>query len=719
MKMRKTIRNTVLSVLVFLLTMSMGAVTYPFPQNISYGNGYQYGTAANNSIKTSFETWWGNFYTESGDYARIKWTTSSQTVSEGVGYGMLMAVYMSDNSKSYEAEFKKLWNYYKKFSNNNGLMNWKVDGFSNVSGENGATDAEMDVAISLVMAYYQFGDSYYLGEAKTLIENIRNYEVSSNSLLKPGDAWEDRRNPSYISVAALEIFDQLAYGGDWSSIISANYSLLSKVQSKSSANLFADWCDDNGNTIAHWDGTTAMGYDGARTPWRVQWDYYWFGNSNAKSLMESMYDSAVKNTSASSVKGIINLNGSFAGTDVNASFVGAYAMAAAAGSQDKVNEYFKALVSLPSHNTDYFNGSLRVIYMMMLSGNMPNLKALSEGGGGTTSGTTSGTTTSGTTSGTTTSGVLIEDFYDSQINITGFFPAEHDSMRGYWYTYADEYGTTISPVPNSQSAIENAFTTGNGSVKVNFNITDNLGTDEYPYSGFGFDFYNYEGQEVADLVKKTVDLSGYTGLTVTYSSDIDVSIEMGEARTADGAEYACLLFSTGGETSTATCTWADFTRPGWAEELDQGSPSVPKSAVTGFKFSYKVKGTTGYINLSEVRLDGSGVAYAVDKDNNLIGGTTSGTTTSGAIDAIDNTKVINDLSVLFMNNELTLTVNQSGPYEVNLYSMIGNKVATLLNGNLSQGVHSISLANKNLPKGIYIAKVQQGVKILTFKIAIR
>jgi len=29
------------------------------------------------------------FYEESGDLARIKWDTPSQTVSEGIGYGML------------------------------------------------------------------------------------------------------------------------------------------------------------------------------------------------------------------------------------------------------------------------------------------------------------------------------------------------------------------------------------------------------------------------------------------------------------------------------------------------------------------------------------------------------------------------------------------------------------------------------------------------------
>ncbi|GAL64937.1 glycoprotein gp2 [Algibacter lectus] len=52
---------------------------------------------------------------------RIKFDTPSETVSEGIGYGMLLSVYANDKEL-----FDGLWLYYKDFSNNNGVMNWKI-----------------------------------------------------------------------------------------------------------------------------------------------------------------------------------------------------------------------------------------------------------------------------------------------------------------------------------------------------------------------------------------------------------------------------------------------------------------------------------------------------------------------------------------------------------------------------------------------------------------
>jgi Glycosyl hydrolases family 8 len=57
-----------------------------------------------------------------GSNIRVKWDDVSKTVSEGIGYGMLLAVYAND-----KASFDGLYNYYKSFLNDDGLMHWQIN----------------------------------------------------------------------------------------------------------------------------------------------------------------------------------------------------------------------------------------------------------------------------------------------------------------------------------------------------------------------------------------------------------------------------------------------------------------------------------------------------------------------------------------------------------------------------------------------------------------
>ena len=50
------------------------------------------------------------------------------TVSEGIGYGMLIAVYMGD-----QMLFDNLWKYEQLHLDSNGLMNWSVDASGNTT----------------------------------------------------------------------------------------------------------------------------------------------------------------------------------------------------------------------------------------------------------------------------------------------------------------------------------------------------------------------------------------------------------------------------------------------------------------------------------------------------------------------------------------------------------------------------------------------------------
>jgi endo-1,4-beta-D-glucanase Y len=262
--------NKIIFLLVLCIFSAYSAVNYPYPQQKSYGSGTINTTVsdASTKLKSKFNSFLSTHYEENPakTLARIKFDDTRYTVSEGIGYGMIMMVYFSDNTKNYKDEFDRLWAYYNNFLNANKLMHWKIDGFSSVNQQNAATDAEFDVAVALVMAHYQFGGQQYLTDAQSLISKIRQYEIDPNNLHRPGDGWNDKRNPSYVSPAAFEIFKEIETNqvAKWNDIISANYTLLKSNQNQSSVKLPSDWCNDNGTV----NGPNEFGYDASRAPWR-------------------------------------------------------------------------------------------------------------------------------------------------------------------------------------------------------------------------------------------------------------------------------------------------------------------------------------------------------------------------------------------------------------------------------------------------------------------
>ena len=66
---------------------------------------------------------------------------------EGIGYGMLLAVYFDD-----KATFDGLWAYANIHLNAQGLMHWRIGPDGNVWGHNAATDADEDMALALIVA---------------------------------------------------------------------------------------------------------------------------------------------------------------------------------------------------------------------------------------------------------------------------------------------------------------------------------------------------------------------------------------------------------------------------------------------------------------------------------------------------------------------------------------------------------------------------------------
>ena len=370
--------------LAFLLafcSVAQATVKFPYPQAHKYGNNTIIATnwncngqTASSMLKTKFTEYLNTFYEESGNYARIKFDNPTYTVSEGIGYGMIMMVYFSDNTTSYQGHFDKLWNYYQKYKNNNGFMHWKINGFNNVDQSNGATDADEDVAFALVLASYQFDDTKYRTAAANLIAAMRQHEFESNGMHKPGDAWNNVKNPSYVSPAAYEVFKSVDNGNSafWGSAVSTNYTLL-LGNAHSTTGIPTGWSNSNGNPTNGNNSFIAYDYDAARAPWRWSWSYAWYGHTQANTLV-SRLASWVNSKSPGDLKINMNQDGTctLSGCESNGTSVGSLSSTLIYNSsyQQKLNDNFTVLMS---KNPGYYHSSLRLLTGLLMTGNMQNL----------------------------------------------------------------------------------------------------------------------------------------------------------------------------------------------------------------------------------------------------------------------------------------------------------------------------------------------------------
>lgn len=365
------------------------APKYPFP----YFADYPYGTAVKSKnfgvldIQGMYEAWKSAYYEEcsNGKGARIKWadpkasgacnSSGNCTVSEGIGYGMLVTVYMDNSTNNTKPMFDKLWTYYNSFLDNKGLMDWKINGCNSTVETGAATDAEMDVALALAMAYKQWGDEKYLTDLKTLLTKVWNNEVDGAKLLKPGSQFASPYNPSYASIGPLRVFATLDPSHDWKTVADNSMNMLSK-NANGTTGLPSDWC----NTSSPYSpvdfkgsGSDKFGYDAARTPWRVALGYIWFGSTAEKTWLSKINTWIVGKTGGSWPKTFAEwkLDGSSSGNFTNSLYLGAFASTGFVGTDTTwTRKGFEAIIQKGADN--YYNDSWQLFYSLTLAGNFQN-----------------------------------------------------------------------------------------------------------------------------------------------------------------------------------------------------------------------------------------------------------------------------------------------------------------------------------------------------------
>jgi endo-1,4-beta-D-glucanase Y len=355
---------------------------HPFGSNTSYSYGIMptnlptggtYG--GSNDAANAYNTWKTNYVRACGSQYRVLFDDGSSTVSEGIGYGMLLAAYAAD-----KALFDGLWAYYKANADGSGLMNWKIGGCTGASGTGGATDADEDAAMALVVAACQWPTASspytYATEASSLITKIGNTEIVPGSYQpNNGDGWgfsNTCRNPSYFAPAYYRQFagQVAAQTSLWNSAASSSYTVLN-ADVNTTTGLVSNWCDNNGTPNSCNGGNNAWyGYDACRNPWRMATDVLWYGTSAAQTNFCNKIAAYVQGKGATSVGGDISQSG---GTGSHyPTFISTFAAGicgATSTYQTIMNQMYTETVAKSDNPPAYFGNTLRCIGLFVMSGN--------------------------------------------------------------------------------------------------------------------------------------------------------------------------------------------------------------------------------------------------------------------------------------------------------------------------------------------------------------
>ncbi|MGL1886098.1 MAG: glycosyl hydrolase family 8 [Reichenbachiella sp.] len=371
--MRKITTLIVTLMMLSSMTMAQSMVNATYPHgNMPSGRDGGAAIAAYNSWKNEYVEW-------CGDDARVRFDDPSQSVSEGIVYGMLLAAYGQDRDL-----LDGLTRYYNKFKNADGVMDWRIQGCSHAVGFGGAADAEFDYATAMIVAdkLWGSGGAHNYGElARDMIGIIKAKEIAPSGTPRPGPGWggDNITNPSYYTPGYFRLWGE--YTNDqsyWNGVAAKCYEILANVKSVHNASfgIVPDWCTSSGNfspdAANYFSGGQRYHYDAARTPWRIATDYIWYGTSEASEYINQAYQFADEKGGLSSIVDGYFMDGTPYGSSNAATFSGSFATAYMLGSagQNKVDGAYNYLVG--KNPNGYFNTTLYVLYMYTMTGNFWN-----------------------------------------------------------------------------------------------------------------------------------------------------------------------------------------------------------------------------------------------------------------------------------------------------------------------------------------------------------
>ncbi|MGH1324015.1 glycosyl hydrolase family 8 [Bacillus pretiosus] len=375
----------------------------PFPQQVNYAGVIKPNHVTQESLNASVRSYYDNwkkkylkndlFSLPGGYYVKGEITGDADGfkplgTSEGQGYGMiitvLMAGYDSNAQKIYDGLFKTARTF--KSSQNPNLMGWVVADSKKAQGHfDSATDGDLDIAYSLLLAHKQWGSNgtvNYLKEAQDMItKGIKASNVTNNNRLNLGD-WDSKNSldtrPSDWMMSHLRAFYEFTGDKTWLTVINNLYDVYTQFSNKYSQNtgLISDFVVKTPPQPAPKDFldeseyTNAYYYNASRVPLRIVMDYAMYGEKRSKVISDKV-SSWIQNKTNGNPSKIVDgyqLNGSNIGSYPTAVFVSPF-IAASTTKSDNQKWVNSGWDWMKNKKESYFSDSYNLLTMLFITGN--------------------------------------------------------------------------------------------------------------------------------------------------------------------------------------------------------------------------------------------------------------------------------------------------------------------------------------------------------------
>jgi len=370
---------------------------FPLTSNVGTGSctGPTGPSASAKYLVSAYNQWKANFVKGS---MVIRPENQNDTVSEGIAYGMMIAVAFNDQTL-----FDSLYGTWKGHSTAGSLMTWclgsgggSVGTACSTSGGS-ATDADEDAAYALLMADKVWPGGSYGASAKTMIGDIWTSDIDGGDTKLPkggsnyGSPKSAITNASYFAPSFYRAFATVDSGHDWGGVATAALSAVNGSISGSNG-LIPAWCTSSctspGSNGASTDGDYQ--YDSHRIPMRIGLDYCYNKTAAAKTYTDKTTAFFASNVGKNGIDLIKDMytpsGGDVSGSAPNsASIIGTAAVGAmASGNQTFVNDAYqlvfdmitRGVMSVPDASGktgySYFNATVGLLTALMMTGAFPH-----------------------------------------------------------------------------------------------------------------------------------------------------------------------------------------------------------------------------------------------------------------------------------------------------------------------------------------------------------
>lgn len=310
--------------------------------------------------------------------------------SEGHGFGMLITVLMAGADSCSYNDYVKLYRWFDnhRSSINPELMAWQQNSSGgNSSGADSATDGDLDIAYSLLLAHYQWGSDgmiNFLQEAKKMMAAIYESDISPDyKTVELGDWVSNGKYAKSTRCCDFMLDHFKAFNAltslNWNQVIDTTYSIINEV-ADSVTGLFPDFAIlENGKfepCPPHFlegphDGDYY--YNSCRAPWRIATDYIVYGDDRALNNLIKLNRWIMNSTNnnPNNIKGGYTLNGSPLNSWSDMAFTAPFGVLAMVDpeNQEWLNAMWSEINSQSVSSGAYFGNSIKMLCLITLSGN--------------------------------------------------------------------------------------------------------------------------------------------------------------------------------------------------------------------------------------------------------------------------------------------------------------------------------------------------------------